>query len=90
MQDDADLSFEDDGLFAVPDVDLASGSTAQDEPSPFNAKAILGKEYLNDDFYVRFHRCSCVLVVGQMCLYLAKIGGPQPLSSESLAALSWL
>lgn len=47
--DDADLSFEDDGLFAVPDVDLPTG---QDESSPFNAKAILGKEYMNDDFYL--------------------------------------
>lgn len=48
--DEADLPFEDDGLFAVPDVDLPSA--AQDESSPFNAKAILGKEYLNDDFYL--------------------------------------
>lgn len=48
--DHANLPFEDDGLFAVPDVDLAAGTAVNDEASPFNAKAILGKEYWNDDF----------------------------------------
>lgn len=54
--------FEDDDLFTVPDVDDGrQPAVARDEASPFNAKALLGRHYLSDDFGVR---PTCFLHLG--------------------------